>query len=117
MENVKLLNEVLGTKAISCRPDGHMIRYDEHFVINVDTFAFKCLDWLYEEGYDDVSVYVSDWLGVEKKRTVCRLKQNEGYSQILDEFFKGESLQDAIFNACEWAIEEKEKATLKTCTS
>ena len=68
--------------------------------IPLDTFFFKCKEWLLDMLDIDISTKVS------KKEVIVELYIKE----IIDfNYFQSDSEQQAVFDACQWILDNKDK--------
>ena len=73
---------------------GYIFNKIGYFEISVDTFFFKCKEWLIGRGYDN-------WSGYHENEYFCYVKTKGT--------FISNSEQQAVFDACQWVLDNKEK--------
>ena len=69
----------------------------------VNDFFFKCKEWALEQGYILESSF--------KDTSICVVYRiiNDGWSKTKETSFSRSSEQQAVFNACQWLLDNKDK--------
>ena len=111
LPSVELLSEVLGIEATKIHHDkaNREIDYFDDVKmlgsLNIYELAHKCKEWAVEQGYHINSKCY------EIGGLAC-ITDNQGGMEILGcmETFHANTEPEAIFKACEWILENKDKA-------
>lgn len=75
----------------------HLSRFD-----SVNNSFFKCKDWANKQGYRLLSGS-HDY----NNKIICYIYKGYDYIGDFDELFVAESEQQAVFDACQWILENK----------
>ena len=84
--------------------ENDLILINYNFVwIPLNTFFFKCKEWALEQGYILESSF--------KDTSICVVYRiiNDGWSKTKETSFSRSSEQQAVFNACQWLLDNKDK--------
>ena len=108
----RLLSEVLGEEySLNEFPDGYSINYKTTLVlskysgvefINIYELAHKCKEWAYERDFYIYSIFTFAGEGA------CYVTKDDEIQKRLATF-AGDSEPEAIFKACQWILDNKDK--------
>ena len=102
------MNEVLGFSIGNCWNDGILIVWKEDGMseINIYELAHKCKEFAFKQGYEIQSRIMSN--DHQKRGNCCILKVEYEYESCI-KIENAKTEPEAIFKACQWILENKDK--------